>query len=157
MRAGPGASADIDEPLVIRPRRVRVVAYAAAVAVVVFFTVIATALADEQVFQPGDQAAMIGLGVAFGAGILTLARPLLRVDASGLRIRNVIGGYRLPWAVVRAVRFDAGAAWASLELADDEVVSVMAIQRADREHAVRAVRALRARLVRHNPASAADG
>lgn len=126
-----------------RPKRVRVVAFVAAAAVVVFFTLIATALGRGDVFRPGDQAAMIGLGIALAAGILAFARPLVVADPRGVKIRNVVGGYELPWQVVRAVRFDPGAAWASLELKDDDLVSVMAIQRADKQHAVDAVRALR--------------
>jgi hypothetical protein len=136
---------------------VRVVAWTAAGAVVLLFTLIATALSGGQVFQPGDQAAMIGLGLAFAAGILTMARPRVEADARGVRIRNVIGGYDLPWAVIRAVRFNPGTAWANLELKDDDIVSVMAIQRADREHAVTAVRGLRALLARYGePDSGSD-
>ncbi|MBX6721880.1 MAG: PH domain-containing protein, partial [Dactylosporangium sp.] len=68
---------------------------------------------------------------------------------------NVIGGYELPWEVVRAVRFERGAPWVSLELVDDDLVAVMAIQRADKEHAVAAARALRAMLRRYGQAAAA--
>ena len=129
----------------------RVVAWVAAAAVVALFAVVATALrgptgAGTAVFQPGDQAAMIGLGILIGAGILMIGRPLVVADAQRIRIRNVIGGYDLPWQVVRAVKFQRGAAWASLELVNDDVVAVMAIQRVDGEHALTAVRALRALL-----------
>jgi Bacterial PH domain len=41
------------------------------------------------------------------------------------------------------VRFDRGSPWASLELRDDDVVQVMAVQVMDKEYAVDAVRALR--------------
>lgn len=126
-----------------RPRRVRMVAWVAAGSVVVFFTLLATALGRGDVFHPGDQAAMIGLGVAFAAGILAFARPLVVADTEKIKIRNIVGGYDLPWQIVRSVRFDRGAAWASLELEDDDVVPVMAVQRVDKQHAVDAVRALR--------------
>lgn len=139
------------EQLAVRPRRIRIVAWTAAAAVVIFFTLIATALGRGDVFHPGDQAAMVGLGIAFGAAILVFTRPLVRADEQGVQIRNVIGGYRLPWQVVRAVRFERGAAWATLELHDDDLVSVMAIQRADKQHAVAAVRALRAMHARYAP------
>jgi hypothetical protein len=127
------------------------IAWVAAAVTVVFFAVIATALTGSTgegaaAFQRGDQAAMIGLGLAFGLGILTFARPRLEADARGVKIKNMIGGYELPWEVVRTVRFDRNSAWASLELADDDVVAVMAIQRADKQHAVEAVRHLRAML-----------
>lgn len=127
----------------------RVVAWLAAVAVVAFFAVIATALVRGEAFGGGDQAAMIGLGLVFAAGILAFTRPVLRADASGVRIRNLVGGYELPWQVIRSVRFEHGAAWVTLELADDDVVSVLAIQRADKQYAVDACRALRELLARH--------
>jgi Bacterial PH domain len=97
-------------------------------------------------FQRGDQVAMIGLGFALAAGILLFTRPKVEADERGVRIRNVIGSYDLPWAVVRAVTFSRGAAWVTLELHDDDVVAVMAIQAADKGYAVDAARGLRALL-----------
>jgi hypothetical protein len=124
------------------------VAWIAAAIVVVVFSAIATALtgstgAGTAVFQRGDQLAMIGLGVAAALAILMLTRPRVIADEHGIRIRNVIGGYDLPWQIVRAVRFERGHAWASLELADDDVVAVMAVQAADKAYAVEAIRQLR--------------
>jgi hypothetical protein len=138
------------------PRRVKVVCWISATAVVIVFSAVSFGLsgstgAGNAVFQPGDQAAMIGLGVLGALGILLFTRPRVEADASGIRIRNVIGGYDLPWEVVRAVQFPRGASWASLELADDEVVAVMAVQAADKQYAVDAVRTLRALLAQHQP------
>lgn len=138
-----------DTVLRVRPRRVRVVAWVAAAAIVVLFSFVATALRGPTgegtaVFQPGDQAAMVGLGLLAAAGVLLFARPRVEADTQVIKIKNIIGGYQLPWQIVRAVRFDRGAAWVSLELEDDDLVPVMAIQRVDGEHAVTAVRALRA-------------
>jgi len=139
-----------DETVEFRPRRIRWVAGVAAAAVVVLFTVIAFGLhgsagfEDSGTFQRGDQAAMIGLGILIGLGCLAFTRPRVRADADGVKIRNVVGGYDLPWSVVRAVRFDRNAAWASLDLLDDEQVSVHALQAADKDYAVDGVRALRA-------------
>ncbi|WBC00264.1 MULTISPECIES: PH domain-containing protein [unclassified Solwaraspora] len=94
-------------------------------------------------FQRGDQAAMVGLGLVGAAVILLFTRPRVEADAAGVRVRNVLRSYQLPWSLVAAVRFDRDAAWASLELADDELVPMLALQSVDREHAVEAVRALR--------------
>jgi len=136
-------------PLVVKPKRIRIVCWILAVAVVVLFSAVATALtgptgAGTASFRPADQFAMVGLGVLGAAGILAFTRPRLEADTHEVRIRNVIGGYRLPWNVVREVRFERGASWATLELADDDVVAVMAIQAVDKEYAVQAVRHLRA-------------
>jgi hypothetical protein len=136
-----------------RPRRIRWIAAVLAAAVMISFTVLSFGLSGSAGFQQGssvgqfargDQTAMIGLGVLVGLGILTFARPRVIADAEHIRIRNVIGGYDLPWSVVRAVRFDRNSPWAQLELHDDEQVSIHALQAADKDYAVDGVRALRA-------------
>jgi len=119
------------------------------VAILVLFTVLSFGLKGSTgdgygTFRAGDQLAMIGLGVLAALGVLVFCRPRVRADAAGIQIRNVVGGYDLPWAVVRVVRFDRNAAWAALELHDDETVPVHALQAADKEYAVTGVRALRA-------------
>ena len=133
-----------------RPRKIRWVAGISAGAVAILFTALSfglhgsTGFDNSGSFERGDQSAMIGLGVLIGLGILAFARPRVRADADGIKIRNVVGGYDLPWSVVRAVRFDRNSPWATLDLLDDEQVSVHALQAADKEYAVEGVRALRA-------------
>jgi hypothetical protein len=87
---------------------------------------------------------MIGLGLCFAAGLLLFLRPKVEADARSVRVRNVIGSYDLPWQVVSAVRFERGQSFATLELLDDDVVTIVALQIVDREHALEGVRALRA-------------
>ncbi|HEX6968339.1 MAG TPA: PH domain-containing protein [Micromonosporaceae bacterium] len=133
----------------LRPQRVRVVCWVSAVVVVLLFTLIAVGLegstgVGKATFQRGDRFAMVGLGVLIAAGILLFTRPRVEADARGIRVRNLVGSYDLPWQVVRAVRFDRGSAWAVLELHDDELVALMALQAVDRDRAVAGVRALRA-------------
>jgi hypothetical protein len=140
-----------------RPRRTRVVAWVAAAVTVAAAVGLALALSgpatgtagdgDGRVagFGAADRIGMVGLGVIGAAMLLTLTRPLVEADPDGIRVRNLIGDRWLPWEVVRAVRFDRGASWASLELADDDLVSVLAVQAVDKQRAVAAVRALRAR------------
>jgi hypothetical protein len=132
----------------LRPRKTRYVAWLAAVGIVVLFTVVSFGLSGPTgggygQFRPGDQGAMVGLGVLGGLGVLLFARPRVWADAEGIRVRNVVGGYRLPWSVVRAVRFDRHSPWAMLELQDDESVPVHALQATDKAYAVDGVRALR--------------
>ena len=121
---------------------IRWVAGISAAAVVVLFTALSFGLHGATgtglgQFERGDQAAMIGLGVLIGLGILAFTRPRVRADADGIKIRNVVGGYDLPWSVVRAVRFDRNSPWATLELHDDDQVPVHALQAADKDYAVR--------------------
>ena len=131
-------------PVKARPIKATRVAWVLAVLVLIVFTVVATTLRGvtgngHSYFQRGDQVAMIVLGVLAAAGILMFTRPRVEADARGIRIRNVIGGYDLPWDVVRAVEFRRGAPWASLELRDDDLVAIMAVQAADKAYAVAAV------------------
>lgn len=143
-----------------RPQRLRVVCWVSAAAIVAFFAAVATALRGDTegggTFTVGDQLAMVGLGVLLAGGVLALTRPRVEADEHGLRIRNVVGGYELPWDVVRAVRFDDHSPWASLELLDDDTVAVMAVQANDKAYAVEAVRALRRLHAEHRAAGTAD-
>jgi len=56
-----------------------------------------------------------------------------------------------------AVRFDRGSPWVALDLYDDDVISVMAVQAADKEYALDTVRTLRRLLAasRERPVDAA--
>ncbi|GIJ22761.1 membrane protein [Micromonospora lutea] len=136
------------ELICLRPRRIRLVCWVSAILLVVVFSLIATTLTGPTgsgygTFQRGDQVAMIGLGIMFALGALLFTRPRVEADVRGVRVRNIIGSYELPWEVVRGVRFDRGAPWAALELYDDDLLPVVALQAADKQLAVDGVRALR--------------
>jgi hypothetical protein len=144
----------------LRPYRIRLVCWPSAILLLVVFSLVATSLHGSTgdgvgTFQRGDQFAMIGLGVLGALGVLWFTRPRVDADAHRIRVRNVIGSYELTWEVVRAVRFDRGAACASLELHDDDRVPLMALQVVDKDRAVAGVRALRALHAAHQklPAS----
>src|SRR4029078_8482177 len=85
-------------------------------------------------------------------GILMFTRPRIEADGRGIRVRNLIGGYDLPGGGVRWGQFRRGAPRATLELQDDDLVSLMAVQAADKAYAVATVRALRALLATHTHA-----
>jgi hypothetical protein len=155
VRPGPGGTLDdvTDSPdqLIARPRRGRTVAFVLAGLIVVVFTVIALLLkgktdSGKSLFRPEDQVAMIILGLLAAAGVLLFTRPTVIADRSGVRVRNLLGWRQLPWTMIAAVRFDRGNPWVTLDLANDDVIAVMAVQAADKEYAVSAVRGLRAML-----------
>ncbi|MDT0533065.1 PH domain-containing protein [Micromonospora sp. DSM 115977] len=136
------------ESVHLRPRRIRVVCWTCAAVLFVVFSLLATSLSGATgngygSFQRGDQIAMVGLGVLGALAVLIFTRPRVDANASGVRVRNLVGSYELPWEVVRGVRFDRGAPWASLELHDDDLLPMVALQAADKERAVEGVRALR--------------
>jgi hypothetical protein len=151
----------VSDPVSFRPRRLRKMSWVLAAAIVIVCTSVSFGLHGSLgdgapgAFQRGDQLAMIGLGVVAAIGVLMFARPRVVADQHMVHIRNVIGGYDLPWEVVRSVRFSRGSAWASLELEDDDLVGVLAIQANDKEYAVGAVRTLRALLEENRAARAA--
>jgi hypothetical protein len=145
----------------LRPRRLRMMCWVLAPSVVVVFTALGLALHGSTgegaaTFQRGDSFAMIGLGVLGALVILLFTRVRVEADARGIRVRNVVGSYNLPWEVVRAVRFDRGSPWASLELHDDELVPMIALQAVDKDSAVAGVRALRALREAHQRVPAAS-
>ena len=132
--------------IVFRPKKIRRVAWACAVGLVAVFTVVGLLLGNTPtgvIFRTSDQVAMILLGFLLAGGVLLLTRPKVTADASGVDVRNVVTSHHFEWKDVLSVSFPDGAAWARLELPEDEYISVMAVQAVDREYAVSSVRALR--------------
>jgi len=151
---GRGRDGDQDGDVVrARPVRLRRVAFTTSAVVVVVFVLLAVLLrrsSSEGVeFGPGDQVAMVLLGVLVAAGVLVLARPSVVADLHGVRVQNLFTTKDVPWEVVRAVSFRDGTPWAMLDLADDDQIALLAVQAADGPRAVTTVRALRALHARH--------
>jgi hypothetical protein len=139
-----------------RPRKARHVAVAAAVVLVVLFTVVAVLLRRTPTgvyFRFSDQVAMVLLGLLLAGAALLFARPRVRALAAGVEVRNVLTTRVVPWDLVLRVSFPDGAPWARLELPDDEYIAVMAIQAADGQYAVQAMRSLRAVHAEHTAPS----
>lgn len=137
----------VDTPVVIRPRRSFVLAWAGAVLVVALFVVIAVLLRTTDTgvfFRLADQVAVVVLGLFIAGGLLLLARPRVRADAEGVEVRNIGLARRLSWTEVVRVGFPDGASWARLDLPDYEYLPMMAVQSADGQRAVDAMRRLRA-------------
>jgi hypothetical protein len=133
--------------LQVRPRRI--VSYATIATVVVVGAMVTVGIlltnSDDGVsFRLADQIGLIGIGLLMGGLIMVAAaRPRLRVDQDGLRVRNMVGHRDIPWQLVHRVSFPEGAQWPVLILADDETYPVIAIQAMDRQRAVEAMRSLR--------------
>lgn len=144
----------MSERLVIRPRKVRWVAWIGAVAVFAVMVVVAALLRSEPTgvyFRLADQVAMVILGAMMAGGLLLFARPRVRADAEGIEVRNVVGTRLLPWAVVHGISFPDSSTWGRLDLADDEYLPLLAIQVVDGRHAITAMRALRELYAEHAP------
>ena len=132
--------------LQVRPRKIIIWAWCAAIVVVGAMVVVGLLLRDTNEgveFRTADQIALIGVGLVLGGAILTVTRPRLRVDRNGLWIRNMLGEQLTPWALVLRVSYPVGAPWAQLSMPDDEIKPVMAIQAMDRGRAVQALEKVR--------------
>lgn len=138
------------------PRKLRMVCAAAATVIVAVMVVVGLLLKSSSTgvvsFHTSDQVAMIVLGLVLGAGVLALGRPRVDADADGIRVRNIVGTYALPWDMVRGLRFDPSAQWASLELANGDELAVLALQVGDGERAATAVEGIRALRATYGPA-----
>ncbi len=148
-----------DWELEVRPRKSARYAYGVAVLCVLVFLVLGVLLrttATGVYFRLVDQLAMIGIGMMLAGGVLLLARPRLRVSREGVRVRNAFGERHVDWDLVEGLSFPDGAAWARIELPDDEYIPVMAIQSNDREHAVSAVQSFRRLAEKYAPANNAS-
>lgn len=142
-----GSGERTSEPVRFRPHRSVIMASVLAVLILIVFTIVGLLLQQSDtgaVFRTSDQVAMIILGVLLAAGTMLWAVPRVRADAEGVEVRNVLTSRRFAWREVLAISFPDGAAFARLELPDDEYYTVMAVQAVDGWRAVTAVRALRA-------------
>lgn len=147
-------TADVPDRLVIRPRKIAI--YGAVAAAVVLITMIVlgvTMQADGIELRTVDKVGFASVGLFGAAAILLVARPRITADAQGMMVRNVLGETELPWPVVHRIVFPPGAHWAQAVLADDDLISLLAIQAMDHERAVVALRSLRAMHAAHAPAA----
>ncbi|MDR3664567.1 MAG: PH domain-containing protein [Mycobacterium sp.] len=140
--------------LEVRPRRVKYVAYAAALVIVVVHVTVGALLklsATGVIFQTSDQVAMGVLGVLLAGAVLLFTRPRLRVGPDGLAVRNVLSDKVIAWSEIVGVSFPVGARWARVDLPDDEYVPMMAIQSVDKGLAVDAMDRVRELVAQYRP------
>ena len=118
----------------------------------VVVSLLLTIRASGVIFRTYDRVAVVVLGLIVAGALLLLTRARVRVGESGVSVRNALGDRLIPWSEVVGVSFPPGKRWARLELPDDEYIPLVAIQSADKEHAVQAMRELRALVARYRPA-----
>lgn len=145
-----------------RPIRTARIANAAAVIVVIVFVVVALLERRDNAgahFGHLDQWFTVLVGLVIAAGLRLPTRPRLRADLDGVRTRGYLGDYRtIPWAAVVAVEFPRKNRFARLRLPADESLAIYAVQRMDRDDAVRAMQGLRELFaITHGEAAASDG
>ena len=148
---------DVHQVVVSRPIRTRYIADGSALFAFVVFVVVALLMRRDNAgayFGHTDQIFTVVVGLIVAAGLHLPARPRLRADVEGIRMRGYVGNWRtIPWNVVVAVEFPSNARFARLRLPADEILAIYAVQRMDREHAVAAMRGLRDLFAQTHPGS----
>lgn len=152
------AVADGPAVLVVRPRRLLVFGAFVALALMALTAAGWLALpADLQVlFSLSQRLTLLAVLALLVVVIVALATSSVRADADGLRIRNGLRTYRVPWGRVHKVIFRSGDPWAQLLLTpedgsafevdlDAEKRQLMGIQTVDGPRAHAAVEELRRR------------
>ena len=143
-----------DWDLEIRPHLTPYFVYGAAAIILAAHVTVGVLLKISStgvIFQTADQVAIALLGAVIAGAVLMFARPRLRVGASGVAVRNLLGYRLIPWSDVVDVSFPRGARWARVDLPDDEYIPVMAIQAVDKDRAVEAMDNVRNLLARYRP------
>ncbi|MCQ4118552.1 PH domain-containing protein [Rhodococcus tibetensis] len=139
-------SSETEWQFVSKPRKSSRYAIGVAIFLVILHVTFAILLRGDSTgvyFRLADQVAFVGIGCLLAGAVLLLTRPRLRVGPRGIAVRNVLGERIVDWDLYEGLSFPDGAAWARIELPDDEYVPVMAIQSNDREYAVDAVHRFR--------------
>ena len=140
--------------LIASPRKSTRYAIGVAVLLVIVHVTLALLLRQGSTgvyFRAADQIAMAGIGTILALGVLMLTRPRVKVGKQGIAVRNILGEKIVDWDLFEGLSFPDGAAWARIELPDDEYMAVMAIQSNDREYAVDTVGKFRALADRYAP------
>jgi hypothetical protein len=142
---------DDDRPF--RPRFARVVNLVVGGAVVFLTGLLVAALRDV---PWGDRTGMALVGLAVAWFCWREATVVARPDEDGLTVRNLLARRRLEWAEIVDVRFGGGRPWVQLDLADGDILAVMAIQRADGAAAEHEARRLATLVARHTATARDD-
>jgi hypothetical protein len=143
-----------DWDLEVRPHLTPYFAYGAAALILAAHVAVGVLLkiaSTGVIFQTADQVAIALLGAVIAGIVCLFARPRLRIGASGVAVRNLLGYRLIPWSDVVGVSFPVGARWARVDLPDDEYVPVLAIQAVDKNRAVDAMDRVRDLVERYRP------
>lgn len=153
------ADQDLDHNVyVARPRRLRIIAIVSSLALCILAAIGWLLLPAEvrALFPLSHRLGLLGI-LAFPIAVMAvLASSYVRADGSGLRIRNALRVYAMPWERVHKIILRPGDPWAQLLLKpadgrpfeadlDADKRQLMGIQTVDGPLAVAAVNELRVR------------
>jgi hypothetical protein len=122
-----------------RPSGTRVVAYGAAVVILVVAYAIGAAMPSNIVFTGSQIGTLVVIYLAIVLVLHGMARSYVKATDEGLEIRN---GYRyhvIPWEQARGISMRRGAPWPTLVHGDDERTAMFALQGSDGPRTKKAV------------------
>lgn len=141
MHSGSDATRRGSDRRVLRPRTIRIAAYAVGAAVLAASAVTMVAIPH---FDLGNRLGFLVFGLAVFWFCHREASVRAVAGTETLTIRNLFRTRTLEWAEVLGVRFPMGDPWAHLELSDGTTWPVMALQRTDGRRGIDLARELSA-------------
>ena len=98
-----------------------------------------------------DRAGFVVVAVFFFWGLTRFAQVGADPSETQLVVRNLLLTRRLDWAEVIGIKYGSSDPWVTLDLSDGDTLAVMAIQRADGEHAKASATRLATLIALHTP------
>lgn len=121
----------------IRPKWARIVAGLMLLAVVGGAVFLIWSMVRAGTEEPNYTMSIITLALAASIFLVMQISVVAKPSPEGLFVRNLIYRHHLKWEEIISVRFSADRPWAQLDLTFGEPLSVMAIQSADGQYAVK--------------------
>ncbi|MEU9885626.1 PH domain-containing protein [Sphaerisporangium sp. NPDC051011] len=137
-------------PVIWRPRRARVMAYAAATVMVAGSVVLAVVLPPP--FKLPDKIGLVLFACLVAFILHLLGRLRVEADERGVTVVNAIRVHRYEWPEVLGVTLPDGEPWPKLDLADGSSVGAMGIQGTEKDRSHKAVAELRALIHKYGEA-----
>jgi len=114
-----------------RPGGTRIVAYGAAVVILVVALAIGAALPENIVFTGAQITTLVLIYLAIVVLLHGIGRSYVRASDQGLEIRNGYRTHDLAWAEIRGISMRRGAPWPTIVHGDDERTVMFALQGTD--------------------------
>ena len=139
------ADSDVDLPRTWRPLGVRLAAviFGGALLVVCIAAWLAFDAETRARFNILQRVTLVGFGLIGFAAFFALVRSRVVAETDRLVVVNGYRRHEYEWPQIVAARLPPGAPWVTLDLADGETASVLAIQGSDGNRARTALRELK--------------
>ncbi|WP_431909224.1 PH domain-containing protein [Nonomuraea jabiensis] len=129
-------------PVIWRPRKPRIVAYASAAVIVLGSVIMAVFIAEP--FKLPDRLAIVAFGCAVAFVLHLLGRVRVEADDEGVTIVNAARTHRYSWPEILEVTLLVGDPWPKIDTSDGHTIGAMGIQGSEKARAARATAELEA-------------